>query len=139
MTSALDWITDGGGAFSMPGATRFKRLRAARYPSPYNPSDTVEDWDHPEELEFQGALTQYSSTRTQSSSTRTVDGLREQTGTSGYITSNDPTLDIKAGDRIMATPDDGRRWEVSADPSRDVNAFTAFRPTIEIPITEWRG
>lgn len=132
MTSALDWITDGGGAFPMPGATRFKRLRAARYPSPYNPSDTVEDWDHPEELEFQGALTQ-------SSSTRTVDGLREQTGTSGYITSNDPTLDVRAGDRILAVPDDGRRWEVSADPSRDVNAFTGFRPTIEIPITEWRG
>ena len=137
--NALDWITNVGVAFPMPGATRFKRLRAARYPSPYNPSDTVEDWDHPEELEFQGALTQSSSTRTQSSSTRTVDGLREQTGTSGYITSNDPTLDIKGGDRIMATPDDGRRWEVSADPSRDVNAFTAFRPTIEIPITEWRG
>ena len=116
----------------MPGATRFKRLRAARHPSPYNPSDTVEDWDHPEELEFQGALTQ-------SSSTRTVDGLREQTGTSGYITSNDPTLDIKAGDRIQLVPDDGRRWEVSADPSSDVNAFTAFRPTIEIPIAEWRG
>lgn len=132
MTSALDWITDGGGAFPMPGATRFKRLRAARYPSPYNPSDTVEDWDHPEELEFQGALTQ-------SSSTRTVDGLREQTGTSGYITSNDPTLDVRAGDRILAVPDDGRRWEVSADPSRDVNAFTGVRPTIEIPITEWRG
>lgn len=132
MTSALDWITDGGGAFPMPGATRFKRLRAAKRPSPYNPSDTVEDWEHPEELEFQGALTQ-------SSSTRTVDGLREQTGTSGYITSNDPTLDVRAGDRILAVPDDGRRWEVSADPSRDVNAFTGFRPTIEIPITEWRG
>lgn len=132
MTSALDWITDGGGAFPMPGATRFKRLRASKRPSPYNPSDTVEDWDHPEELEFQGALTQ-------SSSTRTVDGLREQTGTSGYITSNDPMLDVRAGDRIQAVPDDGRRWEVSADPSRDVNAFTGFRPTIEIPITEWRG
>lgn len=132
MTSAFDWITDGGGAFPMPGATRFKRLRAAKRPSPYNPSDTVEDWEHPEELEFQGALTQ-------SSSTRTVDGLREQTGTSGYITSNDPTLDIKAGDRIQAVPDDGRRWEVSADPSSDVNAFTGFRPTLEIPIAEWRG
>ena len=132
MTSALDWITDGGGAFPMPGATRFKRLRAARYPSPYNPSDTVEDWDLSEELEFQGVLTQ-------SSSTRTVDGLREQTGTSGYITSNDPALDVRAGDRILAVPDDGRRWEVSADPSRDVNAFTGFSPTIEIPITEWRG
>lgn len=131
--NAFEWInTGGGGAFPMPGATKFRRLRAARYPSPYNPSDTVEDWDLSEELEFQGVLTQ-------SSSTRTVDGLREQTGTSGYITSNDPTLDIKAGDRIMATPDDGRRWEVSADPSRDVNAFTGFRPTIEIPIAEWRG
>lgn len=132
MTSALDWITTGGGAFPMPGATRFKRLRAAKRPNPYNPADTVDDWDHPEELEFQGTLTQ-------SSSTRTPDGLREQTETSGYITCNNPNLDVRAGDRIQPIPDDGRRWTVSADPSRDVNAFTGSQPTIEIPISEWRG
>ena len=132
MTSALDWITTGGGAFPMPGATRFKRLRAAKRPNPYNPADTVDDWDHPEELEFQGALTQ-------SSSTRTPDGLREQTETSGYITCNNPNLDVRAGDRIQPIPDDGRRWTVTADPSRDVNAFTGSQPTIEIPISEWRG
>lgn len=132
MTSALDWITTGGGAFPMPGATRFKRLRAAKRPNPYNPADTVDDWDHPEELEFQGALTQ-------SSSIRTPDGLREQTETSGYITCNNPNLDVRAVDRIQPIPDDGRRWTVSADPSRDVNAFTGSQPTIEIPISEWRG
>lgn len=128
---AVDFIT-GGGAFPMPGATRFRRLRAAKRPSPYNPADTVDDWEQPETLEFSGALSQ-------SSSTRTPDGLREQTETSGYITCNDPNVDIKAGDRIEPVPADGHTWTVSADPSRDQNAFTGFRPTIEIPISEWRG
>ena len=70
---------------------------------------------------------------------RTPDSLREQTASTAYLTSPDPTLDIMPGDRIQALPDDGRRWEVSGYPSRDQNAFTSWRPTIEIPLSEYRG
>ena len=56
-----------------------------------------------------------------------------------YLTSPDPSLDIMPGDRIQALPDDGRRWEVSGYPSRDANAFTSWQPTIEIPLSEYRG
>ena len=30
-------------------------------------------------------------------------------------------------------------WEVSGFPSRDVNAFTGWQPTMEVQLTEWRG
>lgn len=130
--NALDWIGNGVGAFPMPGATRFARLRAKRKPSPTNPMQTVDDWSEPERLEFDGALTQ-------SSSTRIPDALRDQTDTSGYITCNDPALDIRSKDRIETVPYDGRRWEVNGEPSRDVNAFTGAQPTLEIPIETWKG
>ena len=67
------------------------------------------------------------------------DGLREQTTSTAYLTSPDPSLDIMPGDRIQALPDDGRRWEVSGYPSRDANAFVSWQPTVEIPLSEYRG
>ena len=83
-------------------------------------------------LEFAGALSS-------SSSMRTPDALREETTSTAYLTSTDPSLDIMPGDRIRAMPDDGRCWEVSGYPSRDANAFTSWQPTVEIPLSEYRG
>lgn len=116
----------------MPGATKWRRLRARKVDDSYSGEQAGEDWSNPETLDFAGALAS-------SSSTRTPDGLREQTTSTAYLTSPDPTLDIMPGDRIQALPDDGRCWEVSGYPSRDVNAFTSWQPTIEIPLSEYRG
>lgn len=116
----------------MPGVTKWRRLRARKVNDPYSGEQSGEDWSNPETLDFTGALAS-------SSSTRTPDGLREQTTSTAYLTSPDPTLDIMPGDRIRALPDDGRCWEVIGYPSRDVNAFVSWQPTIEIPLAEYRG
>lgn len=131
MTSALDYLGHGS-SFSMPGATKWRRLRARKVNDPYSGEQTGEDWSNPETLDFTGALAS-------SSSTRTPDGLREQTTSTAYLTSPDPSLDIMPGDRIRALPDDGRCWEVSGYPSRDANAFVSWQPTVEIPLSEYRG
>lgn len=129
--SLLDDLNTGGG-WRMSGATQWQRLRAKKVKDPYSGELTGEDWSDPDKLEFSGALAS-------SSSTRTPDALREETSSTAYLTSPDPSLDVMPGDRIRAMPDDGRCWEVSGYPSSDQNAFTAWRPTIEIPLSEYRG
>ena len=129
--SLLDDLNTGDG-WRMNGATQWQRLRAKKVEDPYSGELTGEDWEHPDVLTFAGALAG-------SSSMRTPDVLREETTSTAYLTSPDPTLDVMPGDRIRAMPDDGRCWEVSGYPSRDQNAFTGWRPTIEIPLNEYRG
>lgn len=99
MTSALDYLGHGS-SFSMPGATKWRRLRASRKPDPYNPA---------------------------------------QTTSTAVLTVTDPNADIRLGDRIRPEPADGRMWEVSGFPNRDVNAFTGWQPTLEVQLTEWKG
>lgn len=126
--SIIDDINTSG----LPAATRFMRLRASRKPDPYNPAQTTDDWTKPLILEVSGALAS-------STSTRTPDVLDVQTTSTAMLTIADPNADIRLGDRIRPEPDDGRMWEVSGFPSRDVNAFTGWQPTLEVQLTEWRG
>lgn len=143
--SLLDDLNAGGGVFAMAGATRFMRLRAKRKTNPYNPAQNEPDWSvPPDELAIMGALSSSSSTRTSntlssSSSTRTSGTLDTQTASTAYLTIPDPTADIRIGDRIRADPDDGRLWEVDGFPSKDANAFTGWRPTLECRLTERKG
>lgn len=131
--SLLDDLDAGGGVFAMAGATRFMRLRARRKTNPYNPAQTEPDWSvPPDELAIMGALSS-------SSSTRTPDTLDTQTSSTAYLTIPDPAADVKIGDRIHTDPDDGRLWEVDGFPSKDANAFTGWRPTLECRLTERKG
>lgn len=125
-------IIDDINASGLPAATRFVRLRASRKADPYNPAQTTEDWKHPVELEVHGALAS-------STSTRTPDVLDVQTTSTAVLTVADPNADTRLGDRIRPEPADGRMWEVSGFPSRDVNAFTGWQPTLEVQLTEWKG
>ncbi len=129
--SLLDELTANDG-WRMPGATKWRRLRATAIKDEYSGELTGADWTNPDILEFAGALSS-------SSSTRTPDTLRDQTTSTAYLTAADPMLDIMPGDRIRAMPDDGRCWEVTGYPSHDANAFTGWQPTIEIPLHEYRG
>lgn len=132
MTSALDYLGHGS-SFSVPGATKWRRLRAKRKANQYNPVQNEPDWSvPPDELVIMGALSS-------SSSTRTPDTLDTQTASTAYLTIPDPTADVKIGDRIRADPDDGRLWEVDGFPSKDANAFTGWRPTLECRLTERKG
>ena len=131
--SLLDDLDAGGGVFAMAGATRFMRLRAKRKTNPYNPAQHEPDWSvPPDELAIMGVLSS-------SSSTRTPDTLDTQTASTAYLTIPDPDTDVKIGDRIRADPDDGRLWEVDGFPSKDANAFTGWRPTLECSLTERKG
>lgn len=131
--SLLDDMNAGGGVFAMAGATSFVRLRAKRKANPYNPAQNEPDWSvPPDELVIMGALSS-------SSSTRTPDTLDTQTASTAYLTIPDPTSDVKIGDRIRADPNDGRLWEVDGFPSKDANAFTGWRPTLECRLTERKG
>ncbi len=112
--SLLDDMNAGGGGWRMPGATKWRRLRARKVDDPYSGEQAGEDWSNPG-LRISPALSPAPA--------RTPDGLREQTTSTAYLTSPDPSLDIMPGDRIRALPDDGRCWEVSGYPSRDANAF----------------
>lgn len=117
----------------MSGATKWRRLRARRKTNPYNPAQKEPDWSvPPDELAIIGALSS-------SSSMRTPDTLDTQTASTAYLTIPDSTADIRIGDRIRADPDDGRLWEVDGFPSKDVNAFTGWRPTLECRLTERKG
>ncbi len=130
--SLLDDLTAGGG-WRMPGVTKWRRLRAKRKTNTYNPAQNEPDWSvPPDELVIMGALAS-------SSSMRTPDTLDTQTASTAYLTIPDPTADVKIGDRIRADPDDGRLWEVDGFPSKDVNAFTGWRPTLECRLTERKG
>lgn len=130
--SLLDDMNAGGG-WRMPGATKWRRLRAKRKTNPYNPAQNEPDWSvPPDELAIMGVLSS-------SSSTRTPDTLDTQTASTAYLTIPDPTADVKIGDRIRADTDDGRLWDVDGFPSKDVNAFTGWRPTLECRLTERKG
>ena len=130
--SLLDELNAGAG-FDMAGATRFIRLRAKRKADPYNPAQNEPDWtQQPDELAVMGALSS-------SSSTRTPDTLDDATSSAAYLTIPDPDADVRIGDRIRADPDDGRLWEVDGFPSKDANAFTGWRPTLECRLTERKG
>lgn len=131
--SLIDDLNSAVGVSAMAGATRFIRLRAKRKANPYNSAQNEPDWSvPPDELAITGALAS-------SSSMRTPDTLDTQTASTAYLTIPDSTADVRIGDRIRADPDDGRLWEVDGFPSKDVNAFTGWRPTLECRLTERKG
>lgn len=130
--SLLDDLNSSASGIRLDGAERFQRLRARRIPDDSNPMQTMDDWTNPEVLELSGALSS-------SSSTRTPDVLDVRTTSVAYLTVADPSADVRVGDRIRPDPDDGRMWEVTGVPAHDRNAFTGWRPTLEISLTEWRG
>ncbi|MDK6445727.1 hypothetical protein QP104_07345 [Alloscardovia omnicolens] len=122
----------GASTLTLDGATTWQRLRPTTTPNPYNPKQPNKDWNHPTSITFKAALAA-------SSSSQNTDVLDVRLTSSAVLTVPDPTIDIKAGDRITSVPDDGRTWEVTGVPSRDINAFSGWQPTTEIQLTEWKG
>ncbi|NMW88054.1 hypothetical protein [Mobiluncus curtisii] len=114
--------------FDMP--QRFERLRAKFETDPYDPdSPGVPDWSSPDVLEFEGFLTE-------STSTILPDSVREQVSTSGVLTVTDPSLDIRVGDRVRQG---GKIWQITGRPAKDKNPFTGWQPTLEITIQQLEG
>lgn len=108
----------------------FERLRAKLETDPYDPdSPGVPDWSNPDVLEFEGFLTE-------STSTILPDSVREQVSTSGVLTVADPDLDIRVGDRVRQG---GKIWQITGRPAKDKSPFTGWQPTLEITIQQLEG
>lgn len=109
---------------------KFERLRPAIVKDPYDPDAVgVPDWDQPEVAEFLGFISQ-------STSTVLPDSTREQTQTTAILTVDNSVVDIKVGDRVRQGE---RIWQVTGNPSLDMNPFTGWRPTTEIQLAEYVG
>lgn len=121
---------DPGEPINFDHPTKFERLRATATPDPYDPdSKGVPDWSKPQILEFEGFLTE-------STTSINSDGVRGQVYTGAMLTVTDPALDVQVGDRIRQ----GKQiWQVSGRPSRDLSPFTGWQPTLEIPLENYQG
>lgn len=121
---------DPGEPINFDHPTKFERLRATAVPDPYDPdSPGVPDWSNPDILEFEGFLTE-------STSTILPDSVRGQVSTSGVLTVTDPDLDIKVGDRVRQG---GKIWQITGRPAKDKSPFTGWQPTLEITIQQLEG
>lgn len=126
MSTALDWI----GSTEPEHLETFVRLRADVTPDPYNPDRTVEDWSDPDELPLRGS---WDSTGSSFGS----DPVRVQLTTSKRIAIFTPGADVLAGDRIRAA--DGALFTVTGPPSRDINPWTGWQPTVVLDVEEGVG
>lgn len=121
------------GSMSMPNLTRFQRIRrtigSADDPYTQNVGSKISTVDR---TPFFGALAS-------STSTRTAQQTGVETTSEAVLTIPDPTVDIRNGDIIETLPADGRRWQVDGYPSKDVNPFSGWQPTLEVKLREIRG
>jgi hypothetical protein len=102
-------------------ASSFTRRRAGQKTNPYDPEETIEDWDNPDELTFEAYWASQSSLEQS-------DAVRAQIVTTKQIVIANPDFDIAAGDRVIAP--DGGTYRVTGFPQADVNPFTGWRPTL---------
>lgn len=115
----------------MPCATRFERIAPVHASDPYS-SAPATGKDRVHIVAFNAALSS-------SSSTVTPNQAGSETTSVAVLTIPDTSLDIRVGDMVRTVPDDGRRWRVRGFPSKDVNPFTGWQPTIEATLEEVRG
>lgn len=108
--------------FPMGHLTHMVRQRATPIQDAGGPAYD-EDWTHPELLEFDGYLASQSSTETTASTNPRDQG----TLTSRQLIIPDPTTDIREHDRIIIQ---GDTWTVTGIPTRDINPFTGWQPTL---------
>lgn len=126
MSTVLDWISSSEPEHLEP----FTRLRAQQVPDPYNPERTVEDWAEPVELPLRGSWDSAGSSYGS-------DPVREQLTTSKRIAIFTPSADVREGDRIRAA--DGVVFTVTGRPSRDINPWTGWQPTVVLDVEHWEG
>lgn len=126
MSNVLNWI-----ASSEPDHLEsFLRLRARTKPDPYNPTRTVEDWAVPIELPLRGSWDSGGSSYGS-------DPVRDQLSTAKRIAVFTPSSDVREGDRIRAA--DGAIYTVTGRPSKDVNPWTGWQPTVVLDVEEVKG
>lgn len=121
------------GSMSMPNLTRFQRIRRTFGSA----DDPYTQGAGPETSTV--VRTPFFGSLASSTSTRTAQQTGVETTSEAVLTVPDPTVDIRNGDIITPLPDDGRRWQVDGYPSKDVNPFSGWQPTLEVRLKEVRG
>lgn len=127
VSTVLDWI----GSSEPEHLEAFTRLRAQQVPDSYNPERTVDDWSQaPDELPLRGSWDSGGSSFGS-------DPVRLQLTTSKRIAIFTPSADVREGDRIRSA--DGAVFTVTGRPSRDINPWTGWQPTVVLDVEHKEG
>lgn len=130
MSTAADYVEQNS-TFSLRHTEQFTRQRRKQVVDSYEPDNsTLGDWTDTEDLQVDGALASLTSTEQD-------DAVRSEVLSTAQFVSDDPNLDVKRGDRLLAS--DGRKWNVAGYPTRDMNTFTGWRPTLVCNLEEVVG
>lgn len=115
----------------LPFGSQLRRERRRQIPDPYNPDRTKPaPWaDKPDSIDFVGFVSSTSSSPSR-------DAARSDVDTVMFLYLEDPTADVRAGDRIVYP--DGIGY-VRSKPSADIHPFTGWQPTKEIVLHETEG
>ena len=121
MSNAADYVEQNS-MFSLRYTEQFTRQRRKLIVDPYDPySSTLGDWTDTDDIQVNGVLASLTSTEQD-------DAVRSEVLSTAQFVSDSPDLDVRRGDRLLAS--DGRKWNVVGYPTRDMNAFTGWQPTI---------
>lgn len=130
MSTAIDYVQQDS-MFSLRYREQFTRQRRKQVVDPYDPdSSTLGDWADTDDLQVNGVLASLTSAEQD-------DAVRSEVLSTAQFVSDSPDLDVRRGDRLLAS--DGRKWNVVGYPTRDVNAFTGWQPTIVCNLEEVVG
>lgn len=115
-----------------PFGEQVTRERRQPVVDPYDPGASVPgSWDDPlDTLALELAFIASSS------SDAPLDATRSQVLTEKSLYCTDPDVDVQVGDRIRRGL---QVYYVNARPEADMNPFTGWRPTVEIPLDMSEG
>lgn len=130
MATLEDWLVEPGYAFDAPAFEPMCRLRAQRVTDVYG--DEADSWDEPDTLDFDGYVSTAASTDVATDGVARV----ESTDTARLVCARG--VDVRKGDRVKRYSD-GAEWTVTERPSRDVNPFTGWEPTLTAYLKDWEG
>lgn len=104
------------------------RERRRRIADPYNPKQTKPApwYDEPETLDLVGFVSSTSSSPSRDAARGDIDSVM-------FLYLEDPSQDVRAGDRIVY---DGGIGYVRSRPAADINPFTGWQPTKAITLYE---
>ena len=130
MSTAADYVEQNS-TFSLQYTSRFIRQRRKQVVDPYDPdSVTLGDWTETDDIQVDGALASLTSIEQD-------DAVRSEVLSTARFVSDSPNVDVRRGDRLLAS--DGRKWNVVGYPTRDMNAFTGWQPTLVAALQEVVG
>ena len=124
-------VGDPASGIYMPNAALLTFSRAARVPDPYNPDETVEDWEHAATWQAPGFI---------ATNSRTTSQIEETVGretSMATLTMPNPSAELKRGDHV--TNIDGITYTVTETPAADQSPFTGWQPTRTATLEEWNS